>query len=222
MAVRKVKRRNKEVKRQRWSQIAIGAFLILLMVVSIAQVSLDQNSNSKTAYHGTRFKLTPDGFTAKVAGQEERYEAVPFSDQNGTVLFQSMRGGVVVLVPAPGVGALLKNAEVIALTFDPLTSPEVASFLDLVRLDLTQAFPNVVNGMLENVSAYRLPLINCSMASPRSPVIKLLIANTTRTGLVNVSLNGSCVTVSGDGAGLVAATAYLRLARDGVMSAEKG
>ncbi len=211
-----VKRRSREAKRQRWAQIAIGVFLILLMVVSIAQVSLDQNSNNKIRYHDTTFRLTPQGFVAKVEGVTQQYDAAPFSEENGTIFFQGVHGGVTALKPAPGVGALLQQAQVLALTFDPRTPPELASFLDLVRLQLSQAFPNVVNGMLLNVSDYTLPVINCSMATSQGPVIQLLI-NSTGKDVANITLVKNCITIRATPAGMLAASSYLRLARAGVI-----
>ncbi len=220
MATRNSRReRRSEKQRQRWGQIAIGVFLVLLMVLSIAQVSIDQNDGTTTAFGKTKFTRTADGFTAKVAGETRSYDFVPYEESNGTVFFESLQGAVVDVRPAPGAGKLLSDASFIAITFDPGAPAETASLMDLVRLELTRDFGNVFSGVLENSTLYpALQRVDCPSATPQVPVIKLLVANTTSTGFANATLDGSCLTIIADAPSIVAVKDYLRLAKNGVMS----
>jgi|GEM_PF-2499625 len=210
-----------EQQRQRWSQIAIGVFLVLLMVLSIAQVSLNQDDGTTLAFGTTKFTRGAEGFTAKIAGVTHTYDFVPYSNSNGTLFFQNVQGGTVVLRHTPGAGQLLRDASFIALTFDPSVPATAAASLDYARFQLRKAFEGKAlqtDGVIMNNSAYPdFPVIDCPSATTQIPVIKLVVANTT-TGFANVTLNGTCLTILGDRLGIVAAKDYLLLAKDGVIS----
>lgn len=205
--------RQMEKRRQRWGQIAIGILLIFLMVASILQFGSDKSTNSMS-YNGQTFKATQQGFTTKLGGTTVVLQDWPLNVNASQVFMQNIYGNVVLVTVDPGVLELLASTDTFGVTFNP-ESPAI-EFVDLSRFDLAQHY-SVVSGQLWNSSNYEMPVFNCSAATPQIPVVQLLITNSSNA---SITLNGNCLTLSGDPQGLLATKDYLILAKYGVFSNE--
>ncbi len=112
---------------------------------------------------------------------------------NNDIEFQSLPSQDGDISVDPAAIALLKNAQQVALVSDQNMTLDDASLVDYARLQIALAIPNAFNGMTTNDTRYRLPVINCSMASPQMPVVLFNITNDTR-----VVTQGDCIVLDAE------------------------
>lgn len=217
------RRKRNEQRRQRISQIAIGLLLVFLMVISILQVSLDQNNKQKYTFNKHNFIVERDHFKTKLNGAWKQFRFAPFEENGTKILFRTPYGVIVQFQSAPGVAQLLQQSSAWAVTFNPDAPPQLLQIIDGVRFELSREMEGMVgSGILTNATTnpdYQgFPRIDCDVATSQMPVIRLLLANMTSSPFANITLNGSCITISGSPAGLAASRDYLLLARGGVVA----
>jgi len=207
-----------ERQRKRWGQIAIGLLLVFLMIVSIVQFSDNRTtSTGNLRFNGYAFTPVAEGFSVKAAGRELIVQDLPLGQNGSSVTFQNLYYDLITVEVPLGLGAQLRNATFIVTTFDPGLGQPGIQFVDLSRLDLYKALPNVVGAILRNSSDYQgLPVATCADAKPEVPVIELRALNETANG-TTITRNGSCLVVVGTPQGVLAAKDYLILAYAGVI-----
>jgi hypothetical protein len=206
-----------ERRRKRWGQIAIGLLLVFLMVVSIVQFSENQTpSTGNLGFNGYVFTPVAEGFSVKAAGRELIVQDLPVGQNGSSVTFQNLYYDFITVEAPSGIGAQLRNASFIITTFDPGLGQPGLQYVDLSRLDLYKALPNVVGGILRNSTDYQgLPVATCADAKPEVPVIEFRAQN--ETNGTTILRNSSCLVVVGTPQGVLAAKDYLILAYAGVI-----
>lgn len=211
--------RAREDQRRRWSQIIIGLFICLLMVLSIVQFA-DYNNSSATGgltFNKHTFTAVPEGFKVTVDGLEVIVDDLPLGYNGSTVEFQNLYYDRVTVRADPGVMAAVRSASFRVVAFDPLTSSPAIEYVELARFKLMQYVPNTVSAVLRNSTTYSaLPLVSCADAQGGVVVIKLFSTNETSNG-ATLTQEGSCITVEGNPASLLAAKDYLILGSLGVI-----
>ncbi len=208
--------RREEKKRQRWGQIAIGLLLVVLMVVSVAQVAVNQDPGGSYKFNDQKFSLQNDFFTAKIDGEVKAFRYAPVQGDMSNILFQNAFGDFVNITATPTINLFLQQSTYL-LTFDPNMPREMLPLMDQIRFELSDEFGTVYNGVTENSTDYPgLQVIDCQVGTSQVPVIKLTFSNATRP-FTNITLDGSCIAVLGDPQGLLAARDYLVLGRAGVI-----
>ena len=156
------------------------------MVFSISEVVLYRGSSPSgepTTYGDYEFVLTPldqgQVWTTKISGQE--------------VQFQSLPTQVGYLEIDPVAIGLLKGAQQVVLTNDMNQTPENAGTIDYAKLELGLAIPKAIPAMLNPDERYKLPVINCSRATPQSPVLIFNVTNDT-----SLRAYGSCIVLNAE------------------------
>lgn len=114
----------------------------------------------------------------------------------------------------PAAMTLITNAQQLALVADANATMEDLSLIDYARLQLTLGLPTPTASGMSGENSYGLPVITCAQGSPQMPVVLFTSANTTPS----VTTNGSCITVSGTGRGILAAKDRILFERYGIMT----
>jgi hypothetical protein len=210
--------RRKEKRMQRWGQIAIGLLLVLLMVVSILQVSMSPEGNGKIRFNEHSFTPTPEGFHAKINGEKALYQFAPIEGNTTQLYMQAIQGGVVLINGNPQLFPTIQQATYVGITFDPYIDDQVKPFIDLFRFELGNAWQNTLNGVLENSTEYpALKEMTCEMATPQLPIILLEINASSNQGFSNITFTENCAHVYADPIGFLATLDYFLLGKQGVI-----
>jgi len=205
----------KEERRKRWAQIAIGLFIIVIMVLSIVQIADYQNAGG-VEYNGYTFEQSPEGIAVKLEKKTITVQSFPL-ERNGSVFqLQNLYGGVIPITTVPGIAPLVQDADYVIVLFDPNTGAEQLQFLDYARFELSKELPNMVSAVTQNSTAYpALPVVACEQAGGGYVVVEMKLVNETN---VTFTREGDCLTVTGDPYGLLAAKDYLLLSYYGVIT----
>ncbi len=206
------------VWKQRLSQIAIGLFLVALMILSIVQFANNNATNSGgLTFNKHDFTQVRDGLSVTAGGKQLTVQDFPVAQNASTLTFQSVYGLIIPVEAQPGISTILKNATYIVTTFDPTADAQRLQFVDMARFDLSQQLPNTYSGQLENSTAYPgVPVATCADAVNGAVVIRLIVTNQTSSN-ATIAAAGDCITATGDPYGLVAAKDYLILSYYGVI-----
>lgn len=209
--------RRNEAKRKRRTQYVMGVIIIVVMVLSIGGISV-QNQGQNPRFNGVKFTPGEQGYEAKIAGEKVLFYSFPL-DGNETDMFYQSAYGLQVHLVSDEMSVEMLQAPFIALTFDPNTTTPEVQFIEFVRFDLGQLMniPSGVTYAHENYPASTV--INCQNQTNQYPIIELITTNQT-TGIVNITTQGSCVTVRSDMLSLPTFRDHLILLRQGVFSDE--
>jgi len=207
--------RQKQQRRQRWGQVAIGIFIALLMILSVIQFSNNGSSSNALTFNRKRFTLQQDGFRVKADGQQLLVQDLPIEGNVANATYQNLYGTYITVTADPAAIALLENASAFVLTFDPATEQPAIRSIDFIRYDLAQRLGKVYGAVLANSTAYpSLPVVGCDQTSTQMPVVQLLASNETTS---SITLVDGCVTITGDAQALLAAKDHLLLSFVGVI-----
>lgn len=181
---RKTSLENTEKKRKRLI-IIFGTIMITTMVVSIIGFTdFSGTAGSQMRYGDYEFELQ----------QRANGGTVLVSAVNGIqVEFQNLPLQVTHLQVEPEAVSLMRNAQQVILSADPLETPQDAALIDYARLQLERAFGKTVSAISTPNETYTLPIFNCTMASPQFPVVMFNLSNGTGT----VVVEGSCIWFNG-------------------------
>jgi hypothetical protein len=177
-------------KRRRRIALFGSLFMVLILLFSTFAYYMTGNTgqgNDQMSYPGYEFRFKDLGggrgvLVTDINGQEVEFQALP-------VL-------VGYLEVDPVAVQLIKNAPQVVLVSDPNESLEYRTNVDYARLQLNLAIPKMVNAMSTPDDRYQMPVANCSMASPQTPVVMFVSSNGTNES--RVTTNGACITVMGE------------------------
>jgi hypothetical protein len=175
-----------EEKRRQRKILYFSLFMVALMVFSVLEVLIYRGDTGST----TQMKYGKYEFVYHDLGNGAGVLVTQINGQE--VEFQNLPVQVAELNISPAAIDLLKGAQQIALSADPNTSVEDAAMVDYARLELGLAVPDkMFNAMSQEDARYKLPVIDCSKASPQMAVVLFNATNET-----SVVLDGNCLVVN--------------------------
>ena len=177
---RKTRAQRAQEKREKRVRFWMGAFIIGIMILSsIAFVFVFHAPATTPQGTATTFpyEIRDNMIYTQVDGKELSFYSFP--DQSFSV-------------PQEAVDALT-GTDVVVVAFDP-TDTENAQIIELVRWDLATYLPAQQAALVLSPSEqYTYPVGGCEQATPVTPVVKII------NGTPDISINGSCVTIQGQG-----------------------
>lgn len=185
---RRTRREREEEKRKKRSRFWMGVFIIVIMVFStlgfIATYYAPQNPGNQEGQQG-----------AYDFSYEVRDNRVFVRHDGEEVPFYSLPQGVSVPDEA---SRLLSGAQGVFVAFNA-SDEQNLPYVELARWDFSQYLDVPTSGaLLSESEQYDFPVVTCADASAQHPVVRFV--NASRTG---VSVDGSCVTLSGSEVGLL-------------------
>ena len=177
---RRTRRERAEEKRKKRVRLWMGGFIIIIMVLStmgfIVAFYAPQNPSNAQGAYDFNYETRDNRVWVRHGGEE--------------IPFYSLPQGVE--VPDRAVSAL-RDAQVVRVAFNA-SDEQNLPYVELARWDFSNYLDVPTSGALLAPSAeYQFPVVSCANASQQFPVIQF--ENATRAG---VSVNDSCVTLSGN------------------------
>jgi hypothetical protein len=163
-------------------KVWMSVFLALTMILSAFGILL--NSDSNELKYG-KYKVTRSNsiYTTKIGGEEVYFYALPYE--------------VSYINISDVANSKLKSSVYVVTTFDPSSSNESTSAIELVRFDLAKFMKGkyIVNAVMSSTSAYSaLPVLGCENATAGSPVVVFNVSDTTSVNVV-----GECIYLNAKG-----------------------
>lgn len=208
--------RRKDARKKQIVQIAMGVVLVLLMVMSVVQYASTGNTN-ELRFEGQRFRVDSEqgAFTTKISGTEIMLHSAPLEGNASQATFQSIYGPTVIVHSSQDVAQLLRQSNLLSITFDPTTpSPDIQA-VEVARFELSRNYPGTVGGgVLTNSSLYNLPVVTCNPDS-QYPVLAIIADNTSTN--INITREGNCITMTGEASTLPIGKDFILLTAAGVI-----
>jgi hypothetical protein len=181
-------RRTADPEKSRQRKVIIFSLVMIgLMVFSVAEVILYRGGSSD----GSKLDYGKYAFSYKDYGNGRGVLVTQINGQD--VEFQSLPVQVGDLAVDPNAISLMKGSQQLILTVDPNITQQEASTVDYARLELGLAIPKTVPAITAPDERYTLPVVNCSRATPETPVLLFNMSN--ETGL---KAYGSCLVLNAE------------------------
>ena len=173
------RRANRDEKRQKTVKIIIGLFVVIIMVMSAAQLAVNNQQFNEQDYNGHSFELDTQTRTYLLDFEGRTYNFYTWPGYNDDINI------------TPGAGPLLRDAKAILYTFDPEGTNLQAIEQVIFELDsLIEVGSN--KGVIRNNSVYAaLPILSCSDAQQYAPVVYFRESNKT-----TIETSGNCIIVN--------------------------
>lgn len=175
-------RKDRDKKRKKTVQIVMGLFIVIIMVMSVLELTLYRNTGTTLQFNTYKFELDDSTRMYRVTINKTPH------------LFRYYPPDLADINTSPELKSILSSAQYIVYTFDPNMTdlPDI----EQVRYEITRDIPiPSILAVEKNITAYEsLPVAACSDATSQMPVVSFQ-----QSPNASITTEGNCIILTGEG-----------------------